>query len=225
MIDRESDALGPSLSQYLRQGERLNLLCELAERGSLRSRWELSKVWNSIFPLVEPPTNGAAYGVILLNSNAPSNFSITNAVGVVNPAQLRALKSLLQTTPQTAWLILLHHQIVEYPVPGISLGDRVGLALMNASDVLAAISPHASRLLVLHGHRHVDWIGTTGNTVLCSGPSVTLGPEKYRGRFTIHEFAVGDSGSVRLTKNERIKVASIDRPQHDMEGRRSHEAA
>jgi 3',5'-cyclic AMP phosphodiesterase CpdA len=224
LVDRKSGTLGPSLSQYLREGQRPNLLRELAEHGTLRSRWELSKAWNSIFPLVEPAMNSEAYGVILLNSNAPSNFSVTNAVGVVNPPQLRALKSVLRNSAHKAWLILLHHQIVEYPVPGISLSDRVGLALMNASDVLAAISPHASRILVLHGHRHVDWIGATGNTVLCSGPSVTLGPEEYRGRFTIHEFAVGDNGAIRLTKNDRVKVTS-GHPQHELEERRSHEAA
>jgi 3',5'-cyclic AMP phosphodiesterase CpdA len=220
LVDGKSGTLGPTLSHYLREGERPNLLRELSDQGTLRSRWELSKVWNSIFPLVETSVEAEGYGVILLNSNAPSNFSLTNAVGVVNPAQLRALKSVLRAFPHSAWLILLHHQIVEYPVPGISLGDRVGLALMNAPDVLAAISPHASRTLVLHGHRHVDWIGATGSTVLCSGPSVTLGPDKYRGRFTIHEFALGENGSIRLTSNERIKVASAE---HEVS--RSREAA
>jgi len=222
LVDPKTGAIGPSLAKYLREGERPSLLRELAERGTIRSRWELSKVWNSIFPLVEPAMNNSRYGVILLNSNAPSNFSLTNAVGVVNPAQLRALKSLLRTSPHSAWLMLLHHQIVEYPVAGISLGDRVGLALMNASDVLTAISPHASRILVLHGHRHVDWIGAVGKTVLCSGPSVTLGPDRYRGRFTIHEFTIGDNGTIRLTTNERVKVAS---PQQGLETRHSEEAA
>jgi 3',5'-cyclic AMP phosphodiesterase CpdA len=184
----------------------------------------LAKVWDAIFPLVEPATNEEGYGIILLDSNARSNFSLTNAVGVVNPAQLRALKSLLRSAHR-AWLILLHHQIVEYPVPGISLSDRVGLALMNAADVLAAITPHASRTLVLHGHRHVDWIGITGNSVLCSAPSVTLGSEKYRGRFTIHEFALDTNGSIRLTANERVQVTSAARQLDGLGGSRSQEAA
>jgi hypothetical protein len=80
----------PSLANYLREGERLELLHALAERGTLRGRWELAKVWEAMFPLVEPATNRAGYGIILLDSNAPSNFSLTNAIGVVNPAQLRA---------------------------------------------------------------------------------------------------------------------------------------
>src|SRR5262249_39717411 len=99
-----------------------------------------------------------------------------------------------------------HHQVVEYPVPGISLTDRIGLALMNAADVLAVISPHSSRTLILHGHRHIEWTGSTGSTVLCSAPSVTLGKEEYRGRFTIHEFAVGTNG-IQLRTNEHVKIA------------------
>src|SRR5215471_3238846 len=165
LVDRKSGSLGPSLADYLREGERPKLLRALAEYGSVRGRLEIANVWDAIFPLVEPATSERGYGIILLDSNAPSNFSFTNAVGILNPGQLRALKSVLRSTHH-AWLILLHHQVVEYPVPGISLSDRVGLALMNAADVLAAITPYASRTLVLHGHRHVDWIGSTGNTVL-----------------------------------------------------------
>jgi 3',5'-cyclic AMP phosphodiesterase CpdA len=217
LVDRKSGALGPSLAQYLREGERARLLQDLAERGTLHGRWELAKVWDAIFPLVEPAGGDGGYGVILLDSNAPSHFSITNAVGVVSPNHLRALKSVLRNPAHGAWLILLHHQVVEYPVPGISLGDRVGLALMNAADVLAAISPHASRTLILHGHRHVDWIGRMGDNVLCSGPSVTLGADKYRGRFTIHEFVVEANGKVELTANERVKVTSVDRRRDDAE--------
>ena len=83
----------------------------------------------------------------------------------------------------------------------ISLTDRIGLALVNAPDVLAAIAPHASRCLVLHGHRHRDWIGTCQNVVLCSAPSVTMGSqwEKTRGSFHVHEFALGAGGGIRLT--------------------------
>jgi 3',5'-cyclic AMP phosphodiesterase CpdA len=224
LVDHKSGTIGPSLAHYLREGQRLELLRALAEQGTLRGRWELAKVWEEIFPLVEPATSERGYGIILLDSNAPSNFSFTNAVGIVNPEQLRALKAVLRSTHH-AWLILLHHQVVEYPVPGIRLSDRVGLALMNAADVLAAITPYASRTLVLHGHRHVDWIGSTGNTVLCSAPSVTLGAEKYRGRFTIHEFALGMNGSIQLTANERVRVIGAARQLDDLEGNRSQEAA
>jgi hypothetical protein len=169
LVDHKSGALGPALSSYLREGERPELLRALAEQGTVRGRWELANVWEAIFPLVEPAINDEGYGIILLDSNARSNFSLTNAVGVVNPAQLRTL--------------------------------------------------------ILHGHRHVDWIGATGDTVLCSAPSVTLGPDKYRGRFTIHEFALGTNGSIQLTANERVKVSSDARQLDDLGGSRPQEAA
>ena len=162
-----------------------------------------SSRWSSL----RPGEDG--YGLILLNSNARSHFSLTNAIGVVNPSQLNALKSILRGSPRSAWMILLHHQVVEYPVASISLTDRIGLALVNAPDVLAAIAPHASRCLVLHGHRHRDWIGTCQDVVLCSAPSVTMGSqwEKCRGSFHVHEFAIGAGGSMRLTATERVKVS------------------
>ena len=210
VVDHASGALGPSLTDYLREGERMELLRALAQRGSLRGRWEIAKIWNAIFPLVEPAPGNDGYGLILLNSNAPSHFLLTNAIGIVNRSQLSALKSILRNSPGRAWIILLHHQVVEYPVASISLRYRIGLALVNAPDVLAAIVPYAARILVLHGHRHTDWIGTCGDVVLCSAPSVSLGSshgeEKYRGSFHIHDLAFGAGGDIRLTTTERVQV-------------------
>jgi 3',5'-cyclic AMP phosphodiesterase CpdA len=207
LVDPVSGALGPSLQDYLREGKRPELLRALAQRGAMRGRWEITKIWNAIFPLVEPAPTRDDYGLILLDSNAPSNFSLTNAIGVVNPLQMNALKSLLKNSPGRAWIILLHHQVVEYPAAAISsLRDRIGLALVNAPDVLAAIAPHASRVLVVHGHRHRDWIGTCGEVVLCSAPSVALGSDDFQGAFHIHELALGSDGEIRLTSTERLKV-------------------
>ena len=206
LVGRKSGALGPSLNEYLREGRRAELLRALAQRGSRRGRMEMTRVWDAIFPLVEP-AGQHGYGVILLNSNARSHFSLTNAVGVVDRSQLRALRSLLANSPRRAWLILLHHQVVEYPLPSISLTDRIGLALVNAPDLLAAIAPYSSRILVLHGHRHRDWIGTCSEVVLCSAPSAALKPEgggDRRGSFHIHELAFGVDGGVRLTGTERV---------------------
>jgi hypothetical protein len=223
LVDRKSASLGPSLAQFLRDGERPRLLRELAESGSLRGRLEIAKVWKAMFPLVEPAVEEAGYGVILLDSNAPSNLSLTNAVGVVSPSQLRALRSVLNGSHASAWLILLHHQVVEYPVLGIRLSDRIGLALMNGPDLLATITPQAGRTVILHGHRHIDWVGITGETVLCSAPSVTLGTEEYRGRFSIYEFAVSPTSRIEITANQRVKVSpplgSWDGFERDLPGR------
>ncbi len=203
-------ALGPSLREYLREGERARLLRDFAYRGTIRGRVEIAKLWSAIFPLVEPPPAKPGCGLILLDSNAPSNFSLTNAIGVVNPKQMKALRSVLRSSPEQAWLILLHHQVVEYPMASIRLRDRIGLALVNSPDVLAAIVPHTSRVVVLHGHRHRDWIGRCGDVVVCSAPSVAFGcegTEECLGSFHIHEFMLGDDGSLRLATTERVEVS------------------
>ena len=206
VVDRTTGRPGPSLRDYLRKGNRAELLRDLARSGSARGRREMARTWQAMFPLVEPPGD-KSYGLILLNSNARSHFSLTNAIGVIDRAQLAALRSVLRTP--SSWLILLHHQIVEYPLTSINLRDRLGLALVNASDVLAAMAPHAKRILVFHGHRHRDWIGTCGGVVLCSAPSVALGShggDMYRGSFRIDEVAIGAGGSLHLTTTEQVSA-------------------
>src|SRR5262245_66438133 len=91
------------------------------------------------------------------------------------------------------------------------IGCRGSFAVGDHGAVLAAIAPYASSITILHGHRHTDWIGTCGDVVLCSAPSVALGAshgeEKYRGSFHLHEFSFGADGRMRLTTTERIIVA------------------
>lgn len=209
VVDRSRGRLGQSLSEYLRDGERAELLRSLAARGSVRGRWELETVWEAIFPLVEPAGERREYGVILLDSNARTHLSLTNAIGFISPPQLRAFKSVLKNYPGCAWIVALHHQVVEYPEPSVSLRDRIGLALVNASDFLAAIRPYARQIAVLHGHRHTDWIGKYGDTVLCSAPSAALGSQgdgKYRGSFRLHEFGFHDQGEIVLLSSERVNL-------------------
>jgi Calcineurin-like phosphoesterase len=207
VLNRKSGRLGPCLRDFLRQERRAERLRELANRGTLRGRHELAKVWEAMFPLVEPPASDDSYGAILLNSNARSHFALTNAIGVVGPAQLTALRRILRNT-RHPWLVLLHHQIVEYPRVSVSLRERIGLALINAPELVAVLAPHARRVIVLHGHRHRDWIGACANIVLCSAPSASLGADgldKYRGSFHIHHLSVAAEG-LQLTATERVRV-------------------
>jgi hypothetical protein len=176
----------------------------------MRGRKEIAKVWQAIFPMVEPPQGDDKYGAILLNSNASSHLSLTNAIGIVRPSELRALKLILKNYPDRSWILMLHHQLVEYPVTSITIRERIGLALVNAPDILAAIAPFASRILVIHGHRHKEWIGTCGNIVLCSAPSVTLGgmsKGKCCGSFYVHNLAFPDSGGLHLVASDEVRLA------------------
>lgn len=211
IVDRASGELGCSLRDYLHENGRAERLRSLAEDGSVRGRWEMEKVWDTIFPLVEPPQDGHEYGVILLDSSARTHLSLTNAIGFITPAHLRAMKSVLNRCPRCPWIITLHHQVVEYPVRCISLMDRISLALMNASDVINTIEPYAAQTVVLHGHRHRVWIGACGGIVLCSAPSASLGSqsgEKYRGAFFVHEFMVSPDAGIQLIRTDHVTVGA-----------------
>jgi hypothetical protein len=91
----------------------------------------------------------------------------------------------------------------------VSLRDRIGLALVNASDLLEVIRPYASRIIVLHGHRHTDWIGTYGNIVLCSAPSAALGSQLQKERhssFRLHRIGFNEECGIQLLNSERMDI-------------------
>jgi 3',5'-cyclic AMP phosphodiesterase CpdA len=211
VMDRSSGAVGLTLHDYLRQNDRPARLRALAEHGSWRGRHEIATVWDEIFPLIAPPAEDGGYGVILLDTNGRRYFSLTNALGVVSRSQLAALKHILQKVPCRGWMILLHHHLVEYPIRSISLDQRIGVALVNAPDVLNVIASCQSPVLVLHGHRHRDWIGARGNVVVCSAPSVAFGSKNDKdvraGSFQVYDFAVNGDGGVELITAERVTVA------------------
>jgi 3',5'-cyclic AMP phosphodiesterase CpdA len=211
VVDRTSGMLGPTLEEYLRTGKRANLLRDLAEHGTWRARRALVKVWDEIFPLVAPPEDGC--GVVLLDSNARRHFSLTNAIGIIGVGQLRALDSVLQSSPGAAWIIAVHHHLVEYPIRGLGLNERAGVVLVNAADVLRILARRDRSVLVLHGHRHRDWIGTRGDTVVCSAPSVTLGDKGSQsacGSFSLYDIAFSSEGRLQLTLTsvERVRIVS-----------------
>jgi predicted phosphodiesterase len=208
VVDRASGGPGCTLRQYLRAGNRPTLLRDLAERGTWRGRWEATRVWDAIFPLVVPPDE-EGWGVILLDSNARRHFSLTNAIGFINTDQLRALRSILRSTAATAWVIAVHHHLVEYPIRGLGLRERAGVVLVNASDVLRVIAQSERAVVILHGHRHRDWIGTSGRAVVCSAPSVTLGDkgsERRDGRFSIYDIVRASDGRAQVPSVDRVSV-------------------
>jgi len=211
VVDRRSGAVGPTLHDYLRQRDWPARFRALAEHGSWRGRHEIAVVWDEIFPLIALPPDEGGYGVILLETNARRYFSLTNAVGVVGRPQLARLKRILRKGQCRGWLILLHHHLVEYPIRSIGLDERIGVALINGPDVLKVIASCQTPVVVLHGHRHRDWIGTCANLVVCSAPSVAFGSKGEKdvqgGGFHVHDLAVDAGGGLKLVSSQRVSVA------------------
>jgi hypothetical protein len=73
--------------------------------------------------------NENGLGVALLNSNAETHFSFTNALGLIAAEQPRALAAIARSFPRARWIVALHHHLVEYPMPAAAFSERIGTAL------------------------------------------------------------------------------------------------
>jgi hypothetical protein len=160
--------------------------------------------------MVLPPDRDDGLGIILLDSNSDSHFSFTNALGVISAAQASAIDMVFAQHPRACWLIGLHHHPVEYPRAAKVLSERVGTTLVNGNWFLRRLQPMAKRCVLMHGHRHIDWIGECGGLVIVSAPSpimeATNDLDTY---FYIHTLEVGGDGCLRLLTPQRIDVPGV----------------
>ena len=179
-----------------------------ADRGGLRLSNRLARLWDELFPLILPPGEDDGLGVVLLNSNADTNFSFTNALGMIPVGQARRLTAALDHYPNGRWIIALHHHLIEYPMPVAAFSERIGTALVNGSWFERVLKPYAERIVVMHGHRHVDWIGACGKLRIVSAPSPVMAPDSEPTHFHVHALGLGLDGRLTLTAPERIDLAA-----------------
>ncbi len=144
----------------------------------------------------------------MLNSNAETHFSFTNALGLVSADQVRALDIVLEQYPRAYWIVALHHHVIEYPQPSKALSERIGTALINGGWFIRWLQRLADRGVVMHGHRHIDWIGECGGVLIVSAPSPVMnGTDRVDTYFYIHNLAAENDGRLRLLEPELIVVA------------------
>jgi len=200
----EGETLGPALAAALEP--RRDALEAFADTGGLRPSVRLARLWNDLFPLIVPPAEEDGLGVALLDSNADTNFSFTNALGLIGAGQAQRLTAALDAHPKARWIVALHHHLAEYPMAVDAFSERVGTALINGSWFLRILKPYAERIVVMHGHRHIDWIGSCGRLKIISAPSPVMGPPDARTRFYVHSLAAGPKGSIRLLRPKRVEI-------------------
>src|SRR5215469_2802198 len=97
--------------------------------------------WVKAFPMVVPPGQDDGLGIILLNSNADTHFSFTNALGMIPIEQIRGIEIAIAQYPRACWVIALHHHPVEYPRPAKALSERIGTALINGHWFIRRLKP------------------------------------------------------------------------------------
>jgi hypothetical protein len=205
VVDQATRRLGATLDEAL--APHAAAIRTFADEGLMRLGWELAPVWESIFPMVLAPAEEDGLGVILLNSNAETHFSFTNALGVMPTADARSLEWAAAQFPRACWVVGLHHHVVEYPQPAKALSERIGTALINGSWFARRLRPLAARIVVMHGHRHVDWVGECGGLHIVSAPSPVMDATgAATTAFYIHHLARGADGRLRLLRPERVEV-------------------
>jgi predicted MPP superfamily phosphohydrolase len=183
-------------------------IAAFAERGGLRRAARLIGLFDDQFPMVLPPDQEDGLGVIILNSNAETHFSFTNALGLVSIEQAHRLAAVLANFPKARWIVALHHHLVEYPMPVATFAERVGTALINGSWFVRKLKPFSARILVAHGHRHIDWVGACGAMKIISAPSPVMGAtDDASTQFLIHTLAAGSNGRLCLLPPERVEIA------------------
>jgi hypothetical protein len=167
----------------------------------------VSEIWADMFPMIVPPDKGDGLGVILLNSNADTHFSFTNALGMVTTEQMRGVKIACAQFPRACWLVALHHHVVEYPWAAKQLSMRIGTALINGNWFVRSMQRLSGRAILMHGHRHVDWIGECAKLPIVSAPSPVMEVTDDKDTaFYIHTLAIGGDGGLSLLAPERIVV-------------------
>lgn len=205
VVDKDASEIGKTLSERL--DPHREAIAAFADSGGLRLSMGLSAIWEEVFPMVLPPAEADGLGIVLLNSNAETHFSFTNALGLVAEEDMRAMLAALAQYPKAHWIIALHHHPVEYPQQAKAFSERIGTALINGSRFVRQLKPHARRLVAMHGHRHIDWIGRCGALRIVSAPSPVMeATNDEPTAFYIHQLGAAADGGLALLEPERIEI-------------------
>jgi 3',5'-cyclic AMP phosphodiesterase CpdA len=206
VVDLKSRRIGKTLDEAL--APYADDIARFADTGTIRLSARLARVWAESFPVVLPPDTEDGLGIIMLNSTALTHFSFTNALGLMSAEQASAMHAVARQYPKAQWIIALHHHLVEYPTPAIAFAERIGTALINGSWFVRQVQRLSRRAIVMHGHRHIDWVGRCGRLVIVSAPSPVMEAlDADTTAFYIHTLGVDAGGRFLLAHPERVEIA------------------
>ena len=103
VVERKPGRIGGSLTDVLKPYAAD--MAAFADNGSARLSRSLAELWSAIFPMVLPPDTEDGLGIIVLNSNAETHFSFTNALGLVSAEQARAFRVATEQYPRACWIV------------------------------------------------------------------------------------------------------------------------
>lgn len=206
VVDFANQKVGPCLADVLRP--HLDEIMKYADTGKPLFSRVFADLWRDVFPMIVPPESDEGLGMILLNSNIDTQFSFTSALGMVSIDQVRGIEIVSRQYPKACWVLALHHHLVEYPRAGQALAERIGTALVNGNWFVRRMKNLAQRALVMHGHRHVDWVGQCGGLTIVSAPSPVMeATDDQATYFYIISLASRPDGQLALLKPQRIQIS------------------
>jgi hypothetical protein len=205
VVDRRNGCLGDSLEQALQPyAVRMATFADSGRPWLFRA---LTEVWSNVFPMVLPPDRDDGLGIILLDSNADTHFSFTNALGMVATDQHRGVEIAFAQYPRACWIVALHHHVVEYPRAANAISERIGTALINGNWFVRRLQSLAGRIVLMHGHRHIDWMGECAGLPILSAPSPVMEiTDDLASYFYIHTLAVGSDPRLRLLSPRQVII-------------------
>jgi 3',5'-cyclic AMP phosphodiesterase CpdA len=205
LVDLAKRRMGRTLERAL--SPHADDIATFADTGKLRLSVKLATLWAESFPMILPPETEDGLGFILLNSTALTHFSFTNALGLMSSEQSRGMHIALRQFPKATFVVALHHHLVEYPKRAKALSERIGTALVNGSWFVRQLQRHSRRIVVMHGHRHIDWIGRCGMLRIVSAPSPVMeSRDQGTTYFYIHTLGVDEAGHFLLAEPEKVEL-------------------
>jgi Calcineurin-like phosphoesterase len=205
VVDQASRRLGDNLATVWTP--HVARIAAFADAGKPALTKEFTDLWTEVFPMVLPPDRDDGLGIMLLNSNADTHFSFTNALGMISSEQARGINIASAEYPHACWVIALHHHVAEYPWGAKALSERIGTALINGSWFIRGLKSLAGRAVLMHGHRHIDWVGECAGLTIVSAPSPVMNASDAAATyFYVHTLAIGPDRHLRLLQPQRVGV-------------------
>ena len=200
VVERKIGRIGGSLADVLKPYA--VDIAGFADNGSARLSRSLAELSAPIFPMVLPPDTEDGHGIIVINSNAETHFSFTNALGLVSADQNRGLQGCHQSPSPLARRSA--HHVAATPGGKGTVRASIGTALINGSWFIRRLLHLGGRAVICMGMGIlIKW----GNLKLhiVSAPSPVMGStDDAATYFYVHTFAIG-------TKNQRLKLLEPER--------------
>ena len=131
VVDRVAGRLGGTLTEFLKPHRAA--IVRFADVAQPRFSNAIPDLWAEAFPMVVPPKEEDGLGIILLNSNADTHFSFTNALGMVSAEQMLAFDIVASAYPGAAFIVALMRHISDMSVSR-NIAARVDKRARPAAD-------------------------------------------------------------------------------------------